>query len=126
MKKWYDYFFFNLNQSRVPLRYIGILANRDAGARCSGIVSLDIAGLPRQIRRDTLIIPDPNDRVQAVIDGQGIALMDSLIQRELDEKLLFRLSEQELSEYGYFIACPRPNVSAKSIEAFVEWLKQNE
>ena len=87
---------------------------------------LDIAGLPRQIRRDTLIIPDPNVRVQAVIDGQGIALMDSLIQRELDEKLLFRLSEQELSEYGYFIARPRPNVSAKSIEAFVEWLKQNE
>lgn len=87
---------------------------------------LDIAGLPRQIRRDTLIIPDPNVRVQAVIDGQGIALMDSLIQRELDEKLLFRLSDQELSEYGYFIARPRPNVSAKSIEAFVEWLKQNE
>ena len=87
---------------------------------------LDIAGLPRQIRRDTLIIPDPNVRVQAVIDGQGIALMDSLIQRELDDKLLFRLSEQELSEYGYFIARPRPNVSAKSIEAFVEWLKQNE
>jgi len=87
---------------------------------------LDIAGLPRQIRRDTLIIPDPNVRVQAVIDGQGIALMDSLIQRELDEKLLFRLSDQELSEYGYFIARPRPNESAKSIEAFVEWLKQNE
>ena len=87
---------------------------------------LDIAGLPRQIRRDTLIIPDPNVRVQAVIDGQGIALMDSLIQRELDEKLLFRLSEQELSEYGYFIARPHLNVSAKSNEAFVEWLKQNE
>ncbi|MDP6765059.1 MAG: LysR substrate-binding domain-containing protein [SAR324 cluster bacterium] len=87
---------------------------------------LDIAGLPRQIRRDTLIIPDPNVRVQAVIDGQGIALMDSLIQRELDEKLLFRLSDQELSEYGYFIARPRPNESAESIEAFVEWLRQNE
>ena len=52
--------------------------------------------------------------------------MDSLIQRELNEKLLFRLSEQELSKYGYFIARPRPNVSAKSIKAFVEWLKQND
>ena len=52
--------------------------------------------------------------------------MDSLIQRELNEKLLFRLSEQELSKYGYFIARPRPNESAKSIEAFVEWLKQND
>ena len=43
-----------------------------------------------------------------MIDGQGIALMDSLIQRELDEKLLFRLSDQELSEYGYFIARHAP------------------
>ena len=61
-----------------------------------------------------------------MIDGQGIALMDSLIQRELDEKLLFRLSDQELSEYGYIIARPHPYVSAKSIKAFVEWLKQND
>ena len=126
MKKWYDYFFFNLNQSRVPLQYIGILANRDAGAGCSGIRPLDISSLPRQIRRDNLITPDPNVRVQTVVDGQGIALIDSLIQRELNEKLLFQLSEQELSKYGYFIARPRPNVSAKSIEAFVEWLKQND
>ena len=61
-----------------------------------------------------------------MINGQGIALMDSLIQRELDEKLLFRLSDQELSKYGYFIARPHPNESAKSIKAFVEWLKQND
>ena len=64
--------------------------------------------------------------MQSVVDRQGIALMDSLIQRKLDEKLLFWLSDQELSKYGYFIARPRPNVSAKSIEAFVEWLKQND
>ena len=64
--------------------------------------------------------------MQTVVDGQGIALMDSLIQRELDEKLLFQLSEQELSKYGYFIDRPRPNVSAKSNEAFVEWLKHND
>ena len=64
--------------------------------------------------------------MQAVIVGQGIALMDSLIQRELDEKLLFRLSDKELSKYAYFIAHPRPNESAKSIKAFVEWLKQND
>ena len=64
--------------------------------------------------------------MQTVVHGQGIALMDSLIQRELDEKLLFRPSEQVLSVYGYFIVRPRPNVSAKSIQAFVEWLKQND
>ena len=35
-------------------------------------------------------------------------------------------SHMQTSKYGYFIARPRPNVSAKSIEAFVEWLKQND
>ena len=92
----------------------------------SGIRPLDIAGLTRQIRRDTLITPDPNVRLQTVVDEKGIAFMDSLIQPELNEKLLFRLSDQELSEYGYFIARPHPNESAKSIKAFVEWLKQND
>jgi len=52
--------------------------------------------------------------------------MESFIQRKLDEKLLFRLSDQELSKYGYFIACPHPNESAKSFKAFAEWLKQND
>ena len=42
-----------------------------------------------QIHWDTLIIPDPNVRVLAVIVVLGIALMEFLIQRELDEKIAF-------------------------------------
>ena len=30
---------------------------------------LELAGLPPQARRDVLIVPDPNVRVQAVING---------------------------------------------------------
>ena len=67
---------------------------------------LDVAGLPHQGRKDTLIIPDPNVRVQAVIDGQGIALNDDLVARELADGDLFRLSAVELSDYGYFLARP--------------------
>ena len=82
----------------------------------------DAAGLPQQIRKDTLIVPDPNVRVQAVIDGQGIALNDALIARELEQGELFRLSDTELSSYGYFLARPRKAILNPSVDVFVDWL----
>jgi len=82
-----------------------------------------VAGLPPQTRKDTLIIPDPNVRVQAVIDGQGVALNDALVGRELEEGLLVRLSDVELSAYGYFIAQPRSANRTRSVDAFVAWLR---
>lgn len=85
---------------------------------------LEVAGLPPQTRKDTLIIPDPNVRVQAVIDGQGIALNDALVSRELADGQLVRLSEVELSSYGYFLARPRKPNCAKAIDAFTNWLRQ--
>lgn len=84
---------------------------------------LAAAGLPEQTRADTLIIPDPNVRVQAVIDGQGVALMDALTQKELDDGRLVKLSETELSSYGYFLARPRTENSPDCIAAFVDWLR---
>ena len=85
---------------------------------------LDAAGLPHQTRKDTLIIPDPNVRVQAVIDGQGIALNDDLVAREIDEGQLVRLSQVELNAYGYFLARPLTDASPESVDAFVQWLQQ--
>lgn len=82
------------------------------------------ANLPHRIRKDTLIIPDPNVRVQAVIDGQGIALNDVLVSRELKEGQLVRLSDIELTSYGYFLARPRKARENPSADAFVYWLKQ--
>ena len=82
------------------------------------------ARLPHQTREDMLIIPDPNVRVQAVIDGQGIALNDALVTRELEEGQLVRLSEIELASYGYFLAKPRTGRSAECVDAFVHWLQQ--
>ena len=84
----------------------------------------DAAGLPHQTRKDTLIIPDPNVRVQAIIDGQGIALNDALVARELERGKLVRLSEVELASYGYFLAKPYTHNRTKSVEAFVHWLRQ--
>ncbi len=85
----------------------------------------DAARLPHQSRKDTLIIPDPNVRVQAVINGQGIALNDDLVARELADGNLFRLSEFELAEYGYFLARPRVATDNRNVDAFVAWLKQH-
>jgi DNA-binding transcriptional LysR family regulator len=78
------------------------------------------------MRKDTLIIPDPNVRVQAVIDGQGIALNDRLIKQEIEEGKLVRLSEVELSSYGYFLARPSSGPNAHSVEEFVQWLKDTQ
>lgn len=82
------------------------------------------AGLPQNTRKDTLIIPDPNVRVQAVIDGQGIALNDELVAREVASGQLVRLSETELTSYGYFLAIPRSASRTDSVDAFITWLQQ--
>lgn len=84
----------------------------------------DVAGIPPQTRKDTLIIPDPNVRVQAVIDGQGIALNDALVARELEEGTLVRLSGVELTSYGYFLARPRSANRMERVDAFVSWVRK--
>jgi DNA-binding transcriptional LysR family regulator len=73
---------------------------------------------------DTLIIPDPNVRVQAVIDGQGIALNDALVESELKLGVLHRLASVELNEYGYFIVHPKSNSLDINpcVEQFLQWL----
>jgi len=85
---------------------------------------LKLAGLPAQNRRDTLIIPDPNVRVQAIINGQGIALNDALVAQELSEQRLVRLAKIELADYGYFLVKPRNSNRSESVDAFVGWLLQ--
>lgn len=72
---------------------------------------------------EMLIIPDPNVRVQAVIDGQGIALNDTFIQNEIDDRRLFRLSDTALDHYGYFLAYQPGAYSNPDVEAFATWLK---
>lgn len=86
----------------------------------------DTSGLPIKQRRDTLIIPDPNVRVQAVIDGQGIALMDDLIAAELNEGCVVRLTETELSDYGYFLVEPHNMQRSNAADRFCNWLQDEQ
>jgi len=84
----------------------------------------EVAGLPYLGQTDTLIIPDPNVRVQAVIDGQGVALNDSLVDAEIEAGTLHRLSDVELSDFGYYLAYPSDVLSNPDVGAFAGWLKQ--
>ncbi len=87
---------------------------------------LNIAGLEPQTRKDALIIPDPNVRVQAVIDGQGIALNDDLVAQEIHDGKLVRLSEVGLESYGYFLAIPPQRHKHDSVTAFTDWILQHD
>ncbi len=84
-----------------------------------------VAKLTENTRSDTLIIPDPNVRVQAVIDGQGIALNDILVEEEIGKGTLFRLSKYELTDYGYYLAFPEGAKATPAVMAFNNWLQKN-
>ena len=80
------------------------------------------AGLPYRLKRDDLVIPDPNVRVQAVIDGQGVALNDALVAAELSTGQLFQISPVELSDYGYYLAYPEDALNNSALQAFRDWI----
>jgi len=80
------------------------------------------AGLPYRPRRDALVVPDPNVRVQAVIDGQGVALNDALVAAELTTGALHTISEVELDAYGYFLVYPDGALDEPSLAAFRDWI----
>lgn len=84
---------------------------------------LDVAGLSPHRRGEALVTPDPNVRVQAVINGQGLALMDHLIDDELEVGRLVRLSDAKLSDYGYFLFRPNGVVVTEAARFFTDWLQ---
>ncbi len=82
----------------------------------------DVAGLPYRPARDDLVIPDPNVRVQAVIDDQGVALNDTLVSTEMNAGQLVRISDVELADFGYFLAYPKAALDSSGICAFRDWI----
>lgn len=80
------------------------------------------AGLCVEQRIDTLIIPDPNLRVQAVLDSQGVALNDDLVMAEIQSKQLYRLSQVELTDYGYYLAYEPRALNNDAVVDFIEWI----
>jgi DNA-binding transcriptional LysR family regulator len=71
-----------------------------------------------------LVIPDPNVRVQAVIDGQGVALYDRLVDDEVAVGRLYQYSAVALQDYGYYLLFPRATEADSAISIFRDWIMQ--
>lgn len=72
--------------------------------------------------RHDLVVVDPNGRVQAVINGQGVVLNDSLVRDEINEGKLYKISTIGLEDYGYYLAYPDEALENPSLRAFREWI----
>ena len=82
------------------------------------------AGIEWSPGSDDLVIPDPNVRVQAVIDGQGIALYDFLVNDEVVAGRLYQYQPVSLDAYGYYLVYPRDLDTASAIKSFRDWIMQ--
>ena len=69
-------------------------------------------------------ISDSNSRVQAVIDGQGIALWDHLVSPEINSGNLHYLSNIQLDEYGYYIRVKENILVNDTVKLFFKWIKE--
>lgn len=95
------------------------------GARSSahGLLDwFDLAGLDFSQSQKGLSVADSNSRVQAVIDGQGIALWDQLVTPEVNSGHLQYLSDIWLDEYGYYVHANEGGVENKALKLFLDWL----
>ncbi len=82
------------------------------------------AGFPYRPSPQDLVIPDPNVRVQAVIDGQGVALNDDLVAAEIKAGQLFQIADTQLEDYGYYLVYPKGAMQHKAVRQFRDWLHQ--
>lgn len=78
-------------------------------------------GLPYLPSKSSLTIPDSNSRVQAVIDGQGIALWDDLVAPEIKSGQLVELTYRKLDTSGYYLVFTK-NPHATQVQAMIDWL----
>jgi LysR family glycine cleavage system transcriptional activator len=100
----------------------GHLLLRDEVTRDAWVRWLKLAGIDYLASFDEMTINDPNVYIRAAIDGQGLAMADSLISDELALNRLVRPFDLELQGYGYFIVY-RPDVLERPvIRAFREWI----
>ena len=79
------------------------------------------AGLPYLPSKSSLVIPDSNSRVQAVIDGQGIALWDDLVASEIKSGQLVELTDRKLDTSGYYLVFTKVPHAAQ-VQAMIDWL----
>jgi DNA-binding transcriptional LysR family regulator len=72
--------------------------------------------------KNSLKITDSFTRLQAVIDGQGIALWDELVNEEIDEGKLFYISDIKLEGFGYHLVYKNKSSLSFEEQQFRKWI----
>lgn len=80
------------------------------------------AGVPEDAVGPGQTISDPNVRIQAAIDGQGVVLADDLVSDERVFGKLVAPFDIALDGYGYYLMWPRDKPERTVSLAFAEWL----
>jgi LysR family glycine cleavage system transcriptional activator len=83
----------------------------------------DVAGLPFTPKKNTLSLPDANSRLQAVIASNGLALMDTLAEPEIESGHLVWISEIALTNFTYCISRPTKGQISPAAEIFINWIR---
>ena len=82
-----------------------------------------LAGFDYAPRHKPVHLPDANSRLQAVISGNGIALLDELAKPEIDAGVLAPLSEIWLEGYGYYVIPAKNQRLSAAATRFEKWLR---
>jgi len=80
------------------------------------------AGVDHLEANDTSRIVDPNVRIQAAIDSQGVALGDDLVADEIAAGRLVAPFEAKLDAYGYYVVQGSRASESDQVAAFRDWL----
>ena len=83
----------------------------------------DVAGLPFTPKKNALSLPDANSRLQAVIAGNGLAVMDSLAEPDIERGNLVWISEIALTNFAYCIVPPANGKISTAAATFRNWIK---
>ena len=81
-----------------------------------------LAGLSYAPRHKPVHLPDANTRLQAVISGHGIALLDELAKPEIEAGQLVEISDIFLTDFAYYLIPGLNKQISTSASDFRSWL----
>ena len=73
--------------------------------------------------QNALSLPDANSRLQAVIAGNGLAVMDSLAEPDIERGNLVWISEIALTNFAYCVVPPTNGKISMAAATFRNWIK---
>ena len=83
---------------------------------------LELAGMDKNSGAGTPLIVDPNVRVQAAIDGQGLVLGNPMLRPEMDAGVLIEPFDIRLHGLGYYLVFQKEAFHSRAFHLFHDWL----